>query len=93
MAMKLLRFRELPTQFVARVQLDDTQVLADGTPDPAWVAEYRYGKDRNPGETKAAYLTRLRGEVRALALEELARRQATANGDEGTALAGEGAVL
>lgn len=94
MAMKLLKARELSGArgFRFVVHLDDSRLI-DGSPDPAWCMTFTWGADRPAGMTKAAYLASVRDEIRALALVELAKRQA-ADEQDGTAIPSlEGATL
>ena len=71
--------------------LPDTRPLV---PDPAWVAEWRWGKQPPAGVTATAYRAMLRNEAKALAGVERTKRQAVASGDGiGTALSFEGQTL
>lgn len=86
MGMKLLKARELPLKLHFKVLLDDTKLDAEGEPLPEWVVEYDLLKDRQPGESKNAWVARVKGDVKQMAQAELASRLAS----EEQVLPGEG---
>jgi hypothetical protein len=88
MAMKLITARERATDYRFVVQLDDAR-----EPEGENRVELAFGKDRPSGMTRAEHIAQLKGEVRLLCLEQLARLEAARGADQGTALAGEGQAL
>lgn len=93
MALRAILARETGTDYLIRVHLD-TAKLKDDRPDPEWVAEYRFGRQPPAGVTPTNYRAAIRAEVRGLAQQELAKRQARAGDDPGgTALNFEGQEL
>jgi hypothetical protein len=66
---------ERRSSYYFSVHLDETKVLADGTPDPAWVREFHFGKDQST--------TASRREALSLCQEELARMLNPNNDDAG----------
>jgi len=101
--MKLLLARETPTGIRLVVHLDPTKLQEDGTPDPAWCLEHTWvpfrpgekahGGTNAPTVTKVQYVAQVRTEFKLLAQAALAKLQATATPDAGTALPGEGETL
>lgn len=85
--MKLIKARELATEYQFSVHLDETK-FKDGEPDPDYVVEYTWGKEPPPGRTKAQYLNDIKREIKLLTQHELARRLASE-----TALSMEGTVF
>ena len=85
---KVLKARDMGNTYYYAVLLDKTKVDAKGKPDPAFVREFEWGKDKPEGVTKLQYLESIKTETKALcllALQEL-------SGD-GTALDIEGLDL
>ena len=72
MPMKITQFDDTGAPgFEVTVHLDTTKLDKDGaTPDPAFVRTWRWGSfesSANPGETKAQYRQRIKGETKLLA--------------------------
>ena len=86
--MKLIKARELATEYRFVIHLDETKVNRDGEPDPTYVFECVWGKEPPEGQTKAQYLAMIKREMKLLAQGELSSRLAT-----GTILTMEGTIL
>ena len=85
--MKLITARELPSEYLFRVHVDETKLDGQGNPDPAYVQEFRYGLEPPPGQTTDGYLAAILKEVKALCIQQIE------TSTEGIALAAEGATL
>lgn len=90
--MKLITARELPTQYFFQVHTDETKLKLDGTPDPAYVREFTWGKTPPTGVTKAQYLTSIQREIKLLVDAETTATDA-ADPTKATKLTIEGATL
>jgi hypothetical protein len=89
--MQLLRFRQRDDgQIRVVVHLDDTKITDEGDPDPSYVWSATW-PTKPQGITANAYADMIKREAKLLAQAELDKRQAV--GNEGTAIAGEGATL
>lgn len=70
--MKLITARELPTEYLFRVHLDEAKVDTKGDPEPAHVQEFRFGLEPPLGQTKTQYLANIKSEVKLLCQLEVA---------------------
>jgi hypothetical protein len=59
------------TEYYFLVHMDETKKLADGSPDPVYVREYRWGINPPPGQTEAEYLANIKNEISLLVADEL----------------------
>lgn len=70
MAIKCLTAEKQATQYYFKYTLDDTKLLADNTPDPAYIREWAYAPVPQ-GETEADYVAMMQRELPLLAQVEL----------------------
>lgn len=73
MAMGITQAFDIGTTYLFRVHLDTVQVLESGAPDPLWIFECVWSKEKAP-MTQAEWLAKCKVEFELLAADELVRR-------------------
>lgn len=71
MAIKYLVAEQQATQYFFRVLMDDTKLLADGTPDPSYIREYQWCLQPPQGQDTNTYLANIKNEIQGLVNYEL----------------------
>jgi len=66
MVMKTVIFDE-GNAYLFKVHIDTTKIQNDGSPDPAWVLEYRWCKEPPEGQSLQEYLATCKREAELLA--------------------------